>query len=288
MTRIGNAVLSVEVAARGAETRSICHLGREVLWQGDPAIWEGRAPLLFPIAGRAEHDLIAVAGRQARMPIHGFAMQAAFTLTAQEPEFCRHELRSSPATLAVYPCDFRLTVEHRVAGAGLSLTAIVENTGAEMLPFGFGFHPGFCWPLPGLAGQPHELVLENGAEPVALALEGGLLAGGELASPFDAGRLALSETVFAADSSLVFATGTGEALRYGTADGRGLRLKVEGLPNLVLWHPPQAGFLCIEPWHGLPAKRGAGPEIAARPFAIALPPGEQRRFSLCIEMDLPR
>jgi len=287
MTRIGNELLSVEVATRGAETRSIRFRGREILWQGDPAFWTGRAPLLFPIVGRAENDLIAVNGRQAQMTIHGFAQHAEFTPVVQAPDFCYHEWHSSEATRAVYPRDFRLSVAHRVSGARLTLTAIVENTGTETMPFGLGFHPGFLWPLPGLEGEPHELMLENGAEPAALALAGGLIAGPELASPFRAGRLALSESVFAADSSLVFARGTGTELHFGVADGRGLRLVIEGLPNLVLWHPPQAGFLCIEPWHGLPARCGAGPEIAARPFTMHLAAGKQCRFSLAMEIDLP-
>ncbi|MFD2174028.1 aldose 1-epimerase family protein [Rhodobacter lacus] len=285
--RIGTDQLTVEVAARGAETRSIRYRGAEILWQGDPAIWSGRAPLLFPIAGRAEHDLIAVAGHAARMTIHGFAMAADFVPVAQGATFCRHDLCASAATRAIYPRDFRLSVEHRVQEARLSLTVCVENTGTETMPFGLGLHPGFLWPLPGLAGQAHELRLENGAEPAAQALAGGLLTGRALPSPFRGGRLALSEEVFAEDSSLVFAKGTGAALRYGTRAGRGLRLVTEGLPNLVLWHPRGAGFLCIEPWHGLPARLGAGPEIAARPFSVALAPGETRRFSLTIEIDLP-
>lgn len=283
MTRIDNGFLAVEVSPRGAETRSIRRGGQELLWQGDAAIWPGRAPILFPITGRAEGDLVAVRGRAARMTIHGFALHSDFTLTDQGADSCRHELVASDATRALYPGEFRLVVEHRLHGPALRVTASVENRGRAPMPFGFGFHPGFVWPLPGLTGQGHEITLENGAEPLAMLLDGGLIAGPRLPSPFLRGRMAVTDAAFAADSSIVIAEGAGSALRFGAGDGRGLRIGWRGLSHLVLWHPPGAGFLCIEPWQGLPARKGAGPEIADRPFALTLAPGARRDFALSVD-----
>lgn len=48
-----NNLLKVEVSSFGAELQSITSKvsGYEYLWQGDPAFWKRRSPVLFPIVG---------------------------------------------------------------------------------------------------------------------------------------------------------------------------------------------------------------------------------------------
>jgi galactose mutarotase-like enzyme len=62
--RLAGPGLAAEVSEIGAElVRLQDHEGRDLLWSGDPAIWAGRAPLLFPMVGRAKDDRIRVDGR---------------------------------------------------------------------------------------------------------------------------------------------------------------------------------------------------------------------------------
>ena len=51
MTILSNDILTVEVSAHGAELQSIRKGDVEYLWQGDPAFWGRRSPVLFPIVG---------------------------------------------------------------------------------------------------------------------------------------------------------------------------------------------------------------------------------------------
>ena len=55
---IENEFLRVVAETHGADLCSIYdqRAGRENLWQGDPAVWNGRSPLLFPIVGRLKED----------------------------------------------------------------------------------------------------------------------------------------------------------------------------------------------------------------------------------------
>src|SRR3989338_6635762 len=47
---ISDSTLSAQVSALGAELlRLQDHDGLDLLWDGDPAFWTGRSPLLFPI-----------------------------------------------------------------------------------------------------------------------------------------------------------------------------------------------------------------------------------------------
>ena len=277
--------LSASVAALGAETQSLTLKGRgELLWGGDPAWWSGRAPILFPMVGGAPGDTVAFDGATYPMAKHGFARRSTFVLEEAGPDWCRHVLTDSDETRAAYPFAFRLAVTHALEGATLTVTAEVENPGDRPLPFGFGFHPAFRWPLPGAEGQPHRVVLENGAEPPLARLgAGGLLAPGRLPSPFSAGVLTLDPALFEADA-MIFPEGAGTALRL-EADGQGvpaLRFAFENTPHLGIWQKPGAPYICIEPWHGMAAEEGAGPEMTARPGTVTLAPGDSIRFGFSV------
>jgi galactose mutarotase-like enzyme len=49
---IQNEHMTVNVDDFGAELNSVMFGGIELLWQGDPEYWAGRAPILFPIIGK--------------------------------------------------------------------------------------------------------------------------------------------------------------------------------------------------------------------------------------------
>ena len=65
--------LTVVISSRGAELQSIRDSqGFERMWQGDPAYWTGRAPILFPVAGGLRDDCYTMDGERYEMPKHGF------------------------------------------------------------------------------------------------------------------------------------------------------------------------------------------------------------------------
>jgi len=276
--------LRATVSDFGAELQTLQTIdGKDLLWNGAAEFWSGRAPILFPIVGRAPGDRIAVDGREAEMAQHGFARRSPFSLEASGVGWTRHVLRESAATLAAYPFAFRLAVTHAIDGAALAVTAEVRNESEATMPFGLGFHPAFRWPLPGAEGLPHAITLANGAEPALARLEGGLLSRERLPSPFRAGRLDLHPDLFAEDA-LIFLEGAGDALRYGAADAAApaLSFRFENTPNLGIWSKPGAPFVCIEPWRGAAAEVGGGREIEDRPYAMRLPPGESARFGYAV------
>jgi galactose mutarotase-like enzyme len=282
--RIANAELAVEIALLGAEMQSLKTAdGCDWLWNGDAAWWTGRSPILFPIVGKAPGDMLAVNGKTYPMAQHGIARRREFTLIEQTANSCRHRLVSTPETREVYPFDFSLTLEHGLTGRSLSVTAIVENTGDTLLPFGLGFHPAFLWPLPGAENRPHAVTLDNGAEPGVVQLEAGLIGKTLPTSPFRNGRLDLNHGLFENDA-LVFPEGAGTGLTYGADGGPSLDFTFENLPNIALWQKPGAPFLCIEPWHGMAAHAGGTAELVERPYTVALAAGEMMRFGFTVEV----
>ena len=63
-----NAFAHVEVDELGAQLHSLRRRkdGYEYLWQGDPAIWPGQAPILFPIVGSLAEERYWLGGQPIR------------------------------------------------------------------------------------------------------------------------------------------------------------------------------------------------------------------------------
>lgn len=279
--QIANDVLSVEVATLGAETHRIRDArGRDWLWHGDPAWWSGRAPILFPIVGATPQGHVAYGDRVCMMDKHGFARRSTFALADHDDAACTLVLTDDALTRSAFPFAFALSISHTLDGATLRVSARVENRDTQPMPFGFGFHPAFRWPLPGAAGQ-HRIILENGAEPPLVRIDDdGLLLDDRHPSPFANGVLTLAHGQFDADA-MIFPEGAGDALRY-EAEGASLRFTFENLPNLALWQKPGAPYLCIEPWHGMAARAGASRQMTDRPGTQVLAPGRSADFAFAV------
>lgn len=281
---LSNDTLSLAIAPLGAEMQYLRNAANDdLLWHGDAAFWTGRAPVLFPIVGRAVDDTVAVGDHTSTMPQHGFARRSTFTVQEQTPTMCRHILNDTAESREAFPFAFSLQITHRLDGATLHVTADVTNKDSRPMPFGIGFHPAFCWPLPNTQKAKHHVTLTNGGSPDMRALEGGLLRPEPVAGPFIEGDLALAEEMFGA-GALVFPNGS-DALCYGPKSGPSLAFEFHNLPDLALWHPASAPFLCVEPWHGTASYVGDGPQIAQRPNSITLPPQNTAQFGYSVTVN---
>lgn len=278
-------ITSGELAARinphGAELWSLTDgAGREYMTDADPAFWTGHAPLLFPIVGGLKNGAYRLDGREYRLAKHGFARNSDFTLAAHEESRAQFRLTDSEATWASYPFAFALEMEFALAGSTLAMTATVRNPGAEPLPFSFGFHPAFAWPLPGGAAKDeHAIEFERGEPQDIRRLDAdGLLAATE-ATPVDGRHLALRPELFEADA-LIWDTLDSRKLRYGAPGGASLEIAFPDTPMLGVWQKPGARYICVEPWAGIADPAGFDGEFREKPGMMQLAPGESRSFRM--------
>src|SRR5580704_4993577 len=96
--------LSATIDPQGAQLSVLRDAaGRDLQWNGDPAVWVGRAPLLFPIVGMLEGGQYRTGGRTFALPRHGFARNRRFTVADAGPSGVTFTLRADAQTLAVYP-----------------------------------------------------------------------------------------------------------------------------------------------------------------------------------------
>ena len=140
--------MTIAVNPLGAELSSVQYAGREWIWNGDPAVWDGRAPILFPICGGLDNEdgTYTHKGRTYALPKHGFARRSLFTVAARTENSLTFRLTDSPETRAVYPFAFELLVTFTVEENRLAVDYAVTNRGAETMYYSIGAHEGYALP----------------------------------------------------------------------------------------------------------------------------------------------
>jgi galactose mutarotase-like enzyme len=259
--------------------------GRDLQWNGDPSVWAGRAPLLFPIVGELAGGQYRLGGKSFPLSRHGFARRRPFTVDEATASGVSLRLSDDAETLAVYPFRFDLNVRFSIAGPTLSTTVTIHNPGSIALPASFGFHPAFRWPLPyGEARATHflEFDVPEGA-PVRRLDAQGLLRAESQPTPVVGRRLRLEDALFAEDV-LIFDRLQSESLTYGAEHGPRLRVSFTDTPLLGLWTKPRAGFICIEPWHGIADPAGFTGDFHAKPGVFTVAPGAQKTIVMTVSL----
>ncbi len=286
LTRITNGSLTAAIDAHGSQLMSLrTSEGVKLLWQGDPAFWPDRAPLLFPVIGPMHDGRIRHAGATYPMPAHGFARQRDFTVVEHASVHCALELRADDETRIHYPFDFLLRVMFALTDATLEVTMAVTNTDNEPLPADVGFHPGFAWPVqPGGSREDHAVVfaeaepapIRRGVEdPIFLVQEG-------LPTPVEGTVLRLRDDLFI-DNAIVFDQLNSRSLTYGPTGERWsmrVRIAFPDCPYLAIWSRPGAGFVAIEPWQGLPSPVDFDGSLLEKPGIAVIAPGATRQWRL--------
>jgi len=285
--RIATDALSAEISTLGAELRVLRdEAGRDLLSDGPPEYWSGRAPFLFPVVGALNGDQIHVDGEAYPMAKHGFARKSEFTLLDRQPASATFRLEASEATRAHYPFDFRLDITHAIEGATLRTQATISNPGTQPLPASFGFHPAFRWPLPwGGARADHAITFKQ-AEPAPIRrinTTTGLVLSDPRPTPVEGNTLVPVDDLFVEDA-LIFDQLNSRRLRFGVPGGRMIDVDFAGLPLLGIWTKPGAPFLCIEPWQGLADPVGYEGDFRAKPHIIEIEPGAERSFVMTVSI----
>jgi galactose mutarotase-like enzyme len=281
---ISSPLLRAEISSTGAElVRLQDSAGADLLWDGNPAFWTGRSPLLFPMVGRARGDRITVAGRAYDMGQHGFARTSTFTPVRSDAASCTWRLEASEETRRRYPFVFRLDVTYRLEGATLHMAADVTNTGDAVMPASFGFHPALRWPLPyGKPRAAHDVVFEKDEPAPIRRPVDGLLSTAQFPTPVHDRRLALHDGLFE-DGALIWDRLASRSVVYGGA----VRIDFPRMPHLGIWTRPGAGYLCIEPWQGYASPEGFDGEFADKPGMVAIASGKTETFAMSISVSPP-
>jgi galactose mutarotase-like enzyme len=278
--------LSAEIDPLGAELFALRDAdGRDLLWDGDPAVWTGRAPILFPIVGMLAEGRYRLGGETYDLPKHGFARRRLFVLLDQTAASATFRLSADTETLKAYPFRFQLDLTFSLEGATLTMTAAVRNLGQDHMPASFGFHPALRWPLPyGQVRADHRLTFEQDEpSPIRRIDREGVVEPTPYPTPVQGRDLILRDELFE-DDAMIFDQIKSRSLTYGAESGPKLEVAFPDTPYLGVWTKPGAPYICIEPWHGIADPQGYDGDFRDKPGVFEVAPGEARTIAMSISL----
>ena len=250
-----NEFYEATVSDHGAEMISLKNAdGREILWQNTFGKgWSSHAPVLFPLCGNIKDKKAIYKGVDYPIMQHGFALRSDFTLTEKSDEKIVLTLTENEETLAQYPFSFRLTVTYALEGDKLTFKAEVLNTGDEILPYSFGWHPGFFLPTDkGQDIEDYAVKLDEKSEVTWVHFYNDFdKANDYIPYPLKNSEYKLCEKEIYENDTMVFRNAGSSAIL--TAEGHPFKLTLswtDNIPVLCLWKSANHDhkFLCIEPW----------------------------------------
>ena len=230
--------------------------GVSYIWNGDPAYWSGRNPVLFPIVGNLKNGKISMDGQDYFMNRHGFARDQEFDVADQGEDYVVFEFKSNEDTYKLYPRHFVFLVKHTLNADGFTTAFYVKNTGDQRMPFCVGAHTAFNCPLEdGSSLEDYDIVFDE-EETVSNILlnEQGCIVGPAEKLMLDHEKvIPLRYDVFAKLDTIIFKNlkSTGVSLKHRET-GRGIHMDFKGFPMMAFWTKgaEKAPFVCVEPWHG--------------------------------------
>lgn len=255
-TLIENDTLIVESKTSGAELTSIRSKasGTEYLWQADPNYWSRHAPVLFPIVGSVADNRYTFEGKPYELKNHGFARDAEFDTAEYSPSSVVYRLTSGEETFKNYPFKFTLEIGYALRGNALAVSYAVVNGGGGEMYFSIGAHPAFNCPL--AAGQPYEDYYLEFSDAETLDRQFVNSANLRIAGrrePFLRGEKVkpLARGMFAEGAYILEGFRSTSVALKGRHTEKSVTVSFPGFPQLGVWAPEGAPFVCIEPWYGI-------------------------------------
>jgi galactose mutarotase-like enzyme len=278
---IRNDLLEVSVDTFGAELAGIRSIadGMEYLWQGDPAYWARRAPILFPVVGRLAEGMVRLDGREYALPQHGFARDEEFEFAGATFDSAVFRLRDRPELLARYPFHFELTVRYQLTDASVAVTYEVRNPQSTDLWFSIGAHPGFACPLiPRHSFDDYVLEFDESENCRRHIIDNGLIRRETEPLLKNERVIHLDAHLFDNDAIVLKGLKSGGVTMKSPRTGRYVRVEFPGWPYLGIWSKPGgAPFLCIEPWYGIADSVDFRGDLAEKEGILRLEPNGEFR-----------
>lgn len=278
-----NGKIKLTIAAMGAEMVSLVYNGKERIWEGNPDIWVRQAPVVFPICGGLRDGKYTYGGKTYEMDRHGFANTSLFAVESATDTQATFLLASNEATKKQYPFDFEFRIHYTLTDTTVEIAYSTKNTGAEDMYYSVGGHTGFACP----EGVDNYCVRFECVEDLICTLpEAGLLGHEKVSKGAGTDTLQLNYDFCVHDSIIFEDLKSKKIWLVHNESGEEMELAFADMPDLVIWTKPGAGYICLEPWHGLSDLVDGDYDFTKKKDIICLAAGEEKvlkhsmRFSL--------
>lgn len=253
---ISNKNLEVKINSFGAELISLKNLDKniEYMWQKNPQYWNKCSPVLFPFVGAIKNNQYFYdRNKYLFSPKHGFARDNEFELLNQQKDCAEFIFRANENTKKIYPFNFNFYIKYILKENFLQIEYKVENLEDKKMYFSLGAHPAFNTPLDSNTKYSDYFIefekVENGD---VYFLENSLFNVEKKKNLFVKNTLHLTENIFEDDVLILKNTNSKKIYLKNKNGSFTLGFKFEGFKHLAFWSKPNAPYICLEPWNGLP------------------------------------
>ncbi len=276
--KIENEFLTCEIDDMGAQLHSLKlkENGKEYIWQGNPDIWYGQAPVLFPVIGQLINDKYFYNGTEYTMPKHGLARKLLFKVKECEGAKAVFSLESDENTLASYPFDFEYLVAFELCGKSLVNTMTVINKTKGEMYFSVGAHPAFNCNV-------GDIIEFEQAETLSTERidKENLIIDEKYPLIENSKEIVITKEIFEPDA-LILSDIKSEKLRIKGENE--IEFTFGKCPFLGIWAKPGAPYVCIEPWYGVNDGREVKCDISQKRGIQHLNEGEIFKFAWSAEV----
>ena len=269
LIKISNDFLEIEISTKGAELKSIIKDGKERLWQGDPDVWSGQAPILFPICGGVKDNKYILNGTEYFLPKHGFAKTSEFEVESQEEDSAILLLKSTPDTLKNYPYEFEFRVVFTILENRLIVEYKITNISDKDMYCGVGAHEAYSCPE---GVEAYSIVFEQPEDLHANLIEDGYVSRKTQCMGKGIKELPLKNEYFAIDAIILFNLKSRKVSLKNMETGEMVKLDFEGHDFFLIWTKPGAKYVCLEPWSTAPDFNDSDSDFTKKEGIIIIPP----------------
>ena len=257
MYTIENNLIKASFKLKGAELFSLIKSGKEYMHDGKN-YWSYHSPILFPQVGSNE---LIFDSKLYIQKNHGFARLRNFKLLNHDNTSISFYLEADRETLEQYPFKFYLEVKYVLEDNKLTISYLIKNKDAKIMPFGFGLHPAFK--------------IDMGKAYIEFEVS-------EELKEINNHSLKLNYELFAKYKTILFKEPKSKFL-YLNDDNRKIKITFDNFKYLALWKPLASDFVCIEPWLAYP-RNLSGVEYKNFPDIINLAENKEYQLSYQIEI----
>ncbi len=275
MIVLHNEYLTAKIHELGAELKSLFCDGRETIWEGRPEVWGASAPIMFPICGGLKNDCYTFEGKTYTLPKHGYAKTKTFSVESVSETSVVLLHVSDEETKAMFPFDYEFRVVYTLEGRSLHVAYLVRNLGDGTMYFNVGSHEGYYTPE-GI--EDYDVIFPERETLDAYVLYGNLVSNQRLPIIKDTCTLPLYDKYFTVDALVFKDLVSRSATLRNRKTGRTVRIDFPDAKYFVIWHKPNAPYICLEPWDGVQDTVDADGNLAHKEGITALDAHKEFRY----------
>ena len=261
MVTLKNQNMTVAISERGAEMQSIKMNGNELLWQGIPESWAGRAPLVFPICGGLIDDKFTFEGKEYTSEKHGYGRFKTFSVESATETEATFLHASDEETAKCYPFTYELRITYTLLDNGVKVTYKVNNLGNTPMYFSIGSHEAYFTPE-GI--EDYDVIFPQKETLNASKFLGNFLVDDTNPIIKNSTNLPLYDKYFYTGSLLFKDLKSRSVTLRNRKTGRFVHIDFPDKPYFILWHIHSAPYICLEPWAGIPDNLDACGDITKK------------------------